>query len=165
MPIRHAAPVSFLVILIATIASAILLSVFPGSQLLWFANQEMYARLRELMYLLATPPFSLPIALALCVAVLVALIGFRKNNAICFLANHASLAAVVLLALTNWRRSPQASLTALYQPGDLLWLAGRIDEVLVTYGLMIAASCVACHWRYWHAYRAQGNRASGLVPG
>lgn len=148
MSIRHAAPISLLLVLIVTIASALLLPVNPSSRLLWFANQEMYSRLRELMYLLATPPFSLPAALVICVAGLLLLFAFRRNGPVCFLANHAALATVLLVAFSNWRRSSQASLTVLLDQGAFPW-PGRADNVLAICAAATAISCLACHWQYW----------------
>ena len=148
MSLRYIVPLSFLLLLATATAAAGLLGYCGGSGVLWWMNQEVYARLRGIFYLtelLPLGPFQLASILLLMAA---ALVAFGRNERVAFLANHIALIVAVYAGLFDWHANVAMLLP--FAP-DFSLVVSRIDWPLALSVIAVLASTLSCHWRYLRA--------------
>jgi len=147
---RYLIPLAFLAIVIAVIANVLLLSADPSSELAWWVNQEIYSRLRGLIYLLDDASVSPPMALLAAIAVGLLCYRMRRRTFVCFAANHAAAVALFFAAFSDF--SVKAAAIRGAPPLHLL-LSVNWDWPVLAALLVALVSCIPCHLDYLLASR------------
>jgi hypothetical protein len=148
MSLRSIVPLSFLLLMATATAAAGMLGYCGGSGVLWWMNQEVYARLRGIFYLtdlLPLGPFEFASILFLSAA---ALVAFGRNERVAFLANHIALLAVLYAGMVDWQANVAMLLP--FAP-DFSLVMSRVDWPLALAVIVALASTISCHWRYLSA--------------
>ena len=142
---RYIVPLALLAVVTAVIANALLLSADPSSTLAWWINQEIYSRLRGLIYLLDAA--SIAPQVALLGALATGLLGYalRKRSSVCFAANHAAAIALFFAAFSNF--SVEAATIDTTAPLRVL-ISANWDWPVIVALLAALVSCIPCHLDY-----------------
>jgi hypothetical protein len=142
---RYLIPTIFLTVLVLVIGNGLFLAADPASSVAWWINQEVYARLRGLIYLVDDA--ELPPAFAILIAVGIASLCYlaRQRAFVCFAANHGAAVGLFYAAFTNF----SVKAAALGAPAPLhLILVMNWDWPMLVAILAALISCIPCHLDY-----------------
>jgi hypothetical protein len=153
---RYLVPMTFLAIISTVLANVLLLSAEPTSELAWWINQEIYSRLRGLIYLIDNVSVSPGMALIVIIAVGAFSFVMRRRASVCFVANHAAAVALAYAALFNVSVKAAALGTTAGSQLHVL-LSSSWDRPALVALLAAVASCIPCHLDYLLAKR-RGSR-------
>ena len=163
MLLRYIAPLGFFTVLIFTVVSSRLLGQFSSSPFLWWVNQELYSRLRQILYIFDSAPVAVGLIALASIAGIGLLYLFKRVETAVFIVNHMALLTLVLTQIADAKASYSTSLLGAAS-GGYLSIIGRFDSYAAFGCIILMLSSLACHRAYLNeALRSRTPSSSDAV--